>query len=245
MEVVQEQECAEQRTEIRITSVQIVATDDGRLTEDPELLTEVGLLRTALARTFKHEAKFDSILVEPGAYVIPVRWKSTQMEIDLGEDAIAPFVRTLTRCRDQLEANAESDHPCRASDLGLTEQLVRTAGLQTKVEKLSDGVFVRDPCSGTNQPLVAADPESFSALPKPAEIRRPVDGVATAAGPGTAAGARLEINKTAMYVVPGLTFEEAISLVRENTRVSGKSTIRDHELILEEVEFHVQPKLPI
>lgn len=245
MESILDDANAGDRTELRIASKDLVRRDDGRLTEVPELLAEVELLQKSLARTFKEDETFDPILAEPGAYVIPVRSNGSQHELNWGEEPAPLFARTLESSREKLQANLDSDSPTTAKELGLSVQLVRTAAQLTRVKTASDGVSVRQSWLGTDSELAAADPLTFTALIKAPTPAKRVDGAATAAGPGTLAGARLEVNETTMYLVPGLSFEEAIDLVRVNARVTGKAVTREHQAVLEDAQFHVQPSMPL
>lgn len=243
MDATPEQQFAKRTSEVRFPCDRLVVNPDGRLTEAPELLAEIGLLRRSWDKVSKGEATFGSIQAEAGAYVFTVEWSNAQSEMDTGTEAVPPFVHPLIRCRDRLQENLNSDTAATASELGLTDQLVRTGAQHMKVEGLCQGVFVRDEMLHSELRLNAASVDMFLALAKPPESSKPVDGLVTAAGPGAQGAARIEVNETTMYSVSGLSFDEAVELARRNAAVIGHAVTVDHRQVLKNFSFPVQATL--
>lgn len=229
-----------QRQEIRIASSKLVFNQVGQLVEDLDLLAHLRLFLASLSRTFSEVMTVKDILGEEGFYVIPLFFDSPQTDMALGDISLPMLAWTFKNCSDKLEENAERSRPMTAAELGLRDAVVNASECLAKVEINSTGVSLRDCGDRSEIPLCAPPLEVFKALPKRLEPPKPVDGEVTLAGLSDGTGTRIEVNKSTVYFVPGLSSEQAYEVLQSRARVTGCAQARDHQWVLETYEFYQQ-----
>lgn len=192
----------------------------GRIVEYPELLASFNGLVDAVLEAAKSKIRFGKICVIEGAYIVDVHCVGGL--IDQGDEVAALFERFNLEV-DRLELNAGRPEPTSAAACGVsTPSLdVLEAALEMKGSDHAVSVVLAD---GKEIELRAPSQDAITALPPREKKARKVDGEVTGMGWGDDRGCRIEIGQGSMYVVPGLTLEEAIDLARQKTQVSGSAT---------------------
>ena len=205
---------------LKVGSDRLCMDEEGRIIEDPELLASFKGLVDAMLKETKANFRFGEICVREGAYIVDVCCVAGLTNQDA---KIVALFEKFAQDVERLELNAGYQEPTSASACG-----VNSPSLDVLVAALEMGrsgnvvsVVLDD---GQEIELSTPSQDAITALPPREKKSRKVDGEITGMGWGDERGFRLEVAKGSMFLVLGLTFEEACELVAQKLHISAVAT---------------------
>lgn len=226
--------------EIEVASSKLIQDERGRLVEDPGLLGTVERFKSALAQFFGRRATFADTCGESGRYVITVTFDTGQS--DLGGMAPARALEAaLVKCKSVLDAHIKTKTLKTPAALRLQDKEVRLASLAAAAVAKGGSVSVRAPDADVTE-LVPPDLNAFSTLAPPAVKDKDVDGRVTGIGEDDG-GSRIEVNRAAMYFVPGLSLDDAKKHFGDKAYVSARATWKSRSWQLKDAKFRSQVEI--
>lgn len=218
-----------------VPSERIRKDAEGRLIEDPELLSQFVDFKFELAKLAESSFLIDEIGVTDGVYVATILARPELI------DPASKIVAVLDRLEEdkiRLHENVENEFtPLSAAGCGVSVKAFDVLKSASTLQARGHHVAIELADQGLRQ-IPAPDASAIdAAVPEKPTKPRKVDGEVAGFGRGDERGSWICLAKGPRIIVPGLTLENAWSLLQERKFVSGVAEHIEGEFVFSQWAF--------